>query len=134
MLLVSSFSTSTDAEAPVERSDDEPVFESAESYRIQRLTWLAVVGILVVDGALPDWLSLHFGLTPLAAALVFILSGVTSRRRGLHMQRSTWFAGALMLATAGLNFISRPDLDLSLVVILGAASIIALGILSRNPQ
>ena len=134
MLLVSSLSTSANAEARLERSDAEPVLESAESYRIQRLTWLAIVGILVVDGALPAWLSLHVGLTPLAAALVFIVSGVTRRRRGMRKQPSTWFAGALMLATAGLNFISRPDLDLSLVVIFSAVSIIALGIFRRNPK
>ena len=113
-----------DAEAPQPRS--------AGDYRIERFTWFGVVGVLVITDALPDWLSLHQGLTPLAAGLVFILSGVVRKRRGWSMPLFIWVAGTLLLVMAGFNFLSQPALDLSLVVVVFATIVITMGVFRRD--
>ncbi len=113
-------------------TDDSPASKSAEEYRIERLTWFGIVAVLVIIGVLPDWLTLHHGVTPLGAGLVIIVSGVVQRRRGWRIAFSTWLAGTLLLVIAGFNFVSRPDLDLSLAVIVVAVALITLGIFSRD--
>ena len=113
-------------------TDDSPASKSAEEYRIERLSWFGIVAVLVIIGVLPDSLTLHHGVTPLGASLVIIVSGVMQRRRGWRIEFSTWLAGMLLLAIAGFNFVSRPDLDLSLAVIVVAVTLIALGIFIRD--
>ena len=107
--------------------------KSADEYRLERLTWFGLVGVLAVTGILPDWLALHPGLTPLAAGLLLLVSGILRYRRGWRVGFSIWAAG-LLLALAGFNFLSRPDLDLSLAVIVIAGFIIAAGIFTREDQ
>lgn len=113
-------------------SDHSAASKSAEEYRIERLTWFGLVGVLVITGVLPDWLALHHGVAPLGAGTVLVISAVIRRRRGWRIGFSTWFAGTLLLVIAGFSFVSRPDLDLSLAVIVVAVTMIALGILSRD--
>ena len=113
-------------------SDSDLAPKSAAESKIERLTWFALVGILVIANTFGGWLSLHYGFTPLAAGVVLIVSGLHQYRRGWTVGYSTWIAGTLLLVTAGLSFISRPDLDLSLVVIVISAIIIALGVFTRE--
>ncbi len=105
---------------------------SAADAWLERWTWICLVGVLVVADALPESLALHAGLTPLASSLILILASVLRMRRGLPARRSSWIAGALLLVAAGVNFLSRPALDLSLLVALIAAFVIAAGILTRE--
>ena len=107
---------------------------AAATYRIERVTWFGLVGVLVVTDALPDWLALHHGVAPLAAGLVFIVSAVLLHRRGGRIPLSTWLAGTLLLALAGFAIVSRPDLDLSIVILFVAVVTIAMGIFSRGRQ
>ena len=106
--------------------------KAADEYRLERLTWFGLVGVLVVTGILPEWLALHRGFTPLAAALVLFASGNLRYRRGWRVSFSIWAGGGLSVALAGLNFVSRPDLDLSLAVIVIAVFIIAAGVFTRQ--
>ena len=108
--------------------------KSADEYRLERLTWFGLVGALAVTGILPDWLTLHPGLTPLAAGLLLLISGILRYRRGWRVGFSIWAACSLSLALAGFNFLSRPDLDLSLAVVVIAGFIIAAGIFTREEQ
>ena len=121
-----------ESEAETSSSDETAAPASADAYRIERLAWFAVVAVLVITEALPDWLALHQGVAPLAAGLVFLVAGVMLRRRAGIMRPAHWLAGALLLATAGFNFFSRPDLDLSIVAVVGAAFMIAHSIFARN--
>ncbi len=126
LLTVPSYERETSEEAEV------PQPRSTGDFRIERFTWFGVAGVLVITDVLPDWLSLHPGATPLAAGLVFIISGVARKRRGWSIPLSTWVAGALLLVMAGFNFVSRPELDQSPIVVLIAAIVIGLGIFSRD--
>ena len=109
-------------------TETAPEAKSAHEYRVERLTWFGIVGVLVITGALPEWLAFHNGMTPLATGLILILSGTLRYRRQLRVGYSTWVAGTLLLIMAGFNFLSRPELDLSLVVIVIAIIVIGLGI------
>ena len=105
---------------------------SADAYRVERLTWFGLVGILVITGVLPEWLSLHNGVTPLAAGLVLVLSSFFQYRQKHQAGLSGWVAGTLLLALACFNFFSRQDLDLSLLVIVIVVIVIALGVFTRE--
>ncbi len=111
-------------EAEAAKTDDE--------HRLERLTWFGLVGVLVVTGILPDWMTLHRGVAPLVAALVLFVSGVFRFRRGWRVSISIWAAGIALLLLAGFNFLSRPDLDLSLAVIVIAVFMIAAGVFTRE--
>ena len=106
--------------------------KSAHEHQIERLTWFGIVGVLVITGALPEWLALHNGIAPLASGLVLMLSGLLQYRRGFRVGYSTWVAGTLLLVMAGFSFLSRPNLDLSLVVIVIAIFIVGAGIFTRE--
>ncbi len=106
--------------------------KTAAEYRVERLTWFGLVGILVVSSAIPEWLALHHGVTPLLAGFLLLLSGIYQYRKGWRVGLSSWAGGIIALVLAGINFLSRPDLDLSLLVILIAVIIIALGIFTRE--
>ena len=116
------------ADANVEAAEPKP----ADEYRLERLTWFGLVGVLVVTGILPDWLPLHRGVAPLAAALVLFVSAFLRYRRGWRVSIATWAAGALLMMLAGFNFVSRPDLDLSLAVIVIAVYMIGAGVFKRE--
>lgn len=118
-------------EAAAGAGDESEALKLTEARRIERLTWFAVVVVLVVPDVLPDWLSLHYGATPLAAGLVFLVSGLMRQRVGF-MRPSIWVAGVVLLVFAGFNFVSRPDLNLSLNALLCAAAVIALSVFVRK--
>ena len=106
--------------------------KSTDEHRIERLTWFGIVGVLVVSGALPNWLTLHNGITALATGLILIFSGILQHRRGIRVAYSTWVAGTLLLVMAGFSFLSRPELDLSLLVILSAIFVVGAGVFTRE--
>ncbi len=106
--------------------------KSDDECRIERFTWFAVVGVLVITGALPSWLTLHNGVTPLATGCILMLSGFLQYRRGFRVGYLTWVAGTLLLVSAGFNFASRPDLDLSLIAIVAAIIVVGAGIFTRE--
>ena len=106
--------------------------KSEDEHRIERVTWFGIVGVLVITGALPSWLNLHFGITPLATGCILILSGFLQYRRGYRVGYTTWIAGTLLLATAGFNFLARPDLDLTLIAIVAAILVVGAGIFTRE--
>ena len=102
--------------------------KSSAELRIERLTWFGLVAALIVDGILPEWLSLHNALLPLFAGVVLIASGVYQYRQQWRVSFSTWVAGTLMLVMSGFGILERPDLDMSFVVIVLVAIVIAIGI------
>ncbi len=132
MLAFLTISAAAESEAETRAFDDTRATVSADEYRIQRRTWLGVVAVLVIADIFPDWLSPHHGVTPLAAGIVFLVSGLMRRRRGLSVRLSIWIASALLLVTAGFNFFSWPALDLSLIVVVSTAMVIALSIFGRK--
>lgn len=108
------------------------VAKTAHAYRLERLTWFGLVAVLAVTDVLPDWLALHHGAAPLAAGMVFMLAAIVQHRHGGRIPLSSWAAGTLFLVIAGFNFVSRPDLDLSIVIVVVAVVTIALGTFSRS--
>lgn len=106
--------------------------KSTDERRIERLTWFGLVGVLVLTGALPDWLRFQNGITPAATGLILLISGFLQYRRGYRVGYTTWIAGTMLLAMAGFNFLSRPELDLSLVVIVIAIVIVGAGVFTRE--
>ena len=106
--------------------------KSEDERRIERLTWFGIVGVLVMTGALPSWLTLHNGVTPLATGCILIFSGLMQYRRGFRVGYTTWVAGTLLLVAAGFNFVNRPDLDLSLLAIVAAIIVVGAGIFTRE--
>lgn len=105
-----------------------------EQYRLQRLGWFGLVGVLVVTGIAPEWLALHHGVGPLAAGLVLLAAAILEFRRAGSKTISAWVAGIFLLLIAGFNFVSRPDLDFSLLVAIVVIIVIALGIFKRDRE
>lgn len=106
--------------------------KSEDERRIERVTWFGIVGVLVITGALPSWLTLHNGVTPLATGGILIISGFLQYRRGYRVGYTTWVAGTLLLGAAGFNFVNRPDLDLTLIAIVAAILVVGAGIFTRE--
>ena len=98
------------------------------------MTWFGLVGILVVSSIMPDGIAMPNALTPLAAGLVLILSGVYQHRQKWRVHFSTWAAGILMLAMAIYNVFERPELDLSFVVIILTVIVIAIGAFTNETE
>ncbi|MCY3781086.1 MAG: hypothetical protein OXG78_12305 [Chloroflexi bacterium] len=119
-------------DAEISTHSEAPALRAADEYRLERLAWFAVVGILLVTDMLQHWLTLHHGLTPLVTGIVFLTWSITRLRRGLGISLSGWVSSALLFATAGYSFFSRPEQDLSLIVVACAATVIALGIFVRD--
>lgn len=113
-------------------TDTASELKSEEESRIERLTWFGIVGVLVITSALPIWLNLHNGIPLLATGGILILSGFAQYRRGYRVGYTTWVAGTLLLATAGFNFASRPDLDLTPLAIVAAIIVVGAGIFTRE--
>ena len=103
-----------------------------EQYRLERLSWFGLVGVLVVAGIAPDWLSLHNGVAPLAAGLVLSATALLELRRAGTKSLTRWVAGIVLLLIAGFNIFSRPELDLSLLVVVVALIVIGSGIFVRD--
>ena len=108
--------------------EETATIKSDAELRTERLTWFGLVSVLIVVGILPDWLSLHNAFIPLIAGAVLIISGVYQFRQQWRVSFSTWVAGALMIAMAVFGILERSDLDLSFVVIVLVAIVIAIGV------
>ena len=132
MLALMTVVTSSETDAEISTHSEAPALRAADESRLERLAWFAVVGILLVTDTLQSWLMLHHGLTPLAAGMVFLTWSITRLRRGLGMSPSGWVSTALLLGTAGYSFYSRPEQDMSLVVVVCAATVIAISIFVRD--
>ena len=104
--------------------------KSANELRVERMTWFGLVGILMVASIIPDGIAMPNALTPLAAGLVLVLSGIYQRRQQWRVSFSTWTAGILMLAMAIYNVFYRPELDLSFAVMILTVIVIAIGVFS----
>jgi uncharacterized membrane protein YoaK (UPF0700 family) len=102
--------------------------KSAAELRIERLTWFGLVAVLIIAGVLPEWLSLHNSILPLFAGVVLIASGIYQYRQKWRVHFSTWVAGALMLVISAIGILERPDLDVSFLVIVLVAIVIAIGV------
>ncbi len=113
-------------------ADRTPAGKSAEEYRMERLTWFALVGVLLLGNILPDWINSHHGFAPLLAGGLLFASGIYQHRRGWRVSYPTWVASTLLIVGAGFSFVSRPDLDLSLLVALVAVGVIARSIFTRT--
>ena len=109
---------------------EEPIL--AKTYaelRTERLTWFGLVGVLVVRGILPDWLALHNALVPFSAGLVLILSGIYQQRQNWRVGFPTWVAGTISIGLAIYSLLERPELDMTLPVVVVAVFVIGIGIL-----
>ena len=105
----------------------------AREYRLERLTWIGLVGILIASGLLPSSLALHKGLAPLAAGGVLLLSAALRIRRSQRGAYSSLIASLSLFALAGVNFLSRPHLDLSLLAALVVIAVIGASLTTRAP-
>ena len=108
--------------------EETPAGKTAAELRVERMTWFGLVGVMILAGVLENWLALHVALVPLGAGLTLIASGLVQLRRKWRVGFTTWLAGILLLLMAAYNIVARPDLDLSLVVILLSALVIAIGV------
>ena len=108
---------------------EEPLLaKTSAELRIERLTWFGLVAVLVTPGILPDWLTLHNALTPLLAGLVLISSGIYQHRQNWRVGFSTWVAGTIGIGIAVYSLLERPELDMTLPVVLLAVFVIGTGI------
>ena len=111
---------------------EAPPGKSAEHYRLERLSWFGLVGVLIATGTVTEWLSLQHGVTPLAAGLVLLATAILELRRSGSSAISRWVASIALLLISGFNFVSRPDLDLSLLVLVVAIVLIGSGAFKRD--
>ncbi len=106
--------------------------KSAKELRAERITWFALVAIFVVSSIIPEDTVIPNALTPMAAGIVLIISGIYQYAQKWRVHFVTWIAGTLMLVMAGYNIVNRPDLDLSFAVIILVAIVIAMGIFTNE--
>ena len=108
---------------------EEPVLaKTSAELRIERLTWFGLVGVLVIPGILPDWLTLHNALTPFFAGLALLASGMYQHRQKWRVGFSTWVAGTISIGIAIYSLLERPELDMTFPVVLLAVFVIGIGI------
>ena len=113
-------------------SESTDIRKTSAELRTERVTWFGLVGVLIAAGIVPDWLALHNAFTPMCAGLVLVASGVYQNRQKWRVGFTTWVAATLMLVMAIYNIVDRPDLDLSFVVIVMVAIVIALGVFTNE--
>lgn len=106
--------------------------KSAQEARVERITWFALVAIFIISTVIPEDTVIPNAVTPFAAGVVLIVSGIYQYMRKWRVHFVTWIAGTLMLVMAGYNIANRPDLDLSFAVILLVALVIAMGIFTNE--
>jgi len=106
--------------------------KSAKELRAERITWFALVAIFVVSSIIPEDTVVPNAVTPFAAGVVLIFSGIYQYAKKWRVHFVTWIAGTLMLVMAGYNVVNRPDLDLSFAVIILVALVIAMGIFTNE--
>lgn len=106
--------------------------KSDKELRAERLTWFALVAIFVISSIVPEDTVIPNAVTPFAAGVVLIISGIYQYAKKWRVHFITWIAGTLMLVMAGYNVFNRPDLDLSFAVIILVAVVIAMGIFTNE--
>ena len=106
--------------------------KSAGELRIERTTWFLLVAIFVFANLVPEDTAIPNAVTPFAGGMVLIISGIYQYSRKWRVNFTTWIAGTLMLVMAGYNVTTRPDLDLSFIVLILVAIVIAMGILTNE--
>lgn len=106
--------------------------KSAKELRVERMTWFALVAIFVISSIIPEGTPIPNAVTPFAGGLVLIFSGIYQYAKKWRVNFTTWIAGTLMLVMAGYNITNRPDLDLSFIVIILVAIVIAMGIFTNE--
>ena len=109
-------------------TEDTVLAKTSAELRIERLTWFGLVGVLVLPGILPGWLTPHNALTPFFAGLVLISSGIYQHRQKWRVSFSTWVAGTISFGMAIYSLLERPELDMSFPVVLLAVFVIGIGI------
>ncbi|MCY4021621.1 MAG: hypothetical protein OXG39_19635 [Chloroflexi bacterium] len=112
---------------------EEPVLaKTSAELRIERLTWFGLVAVLVIPSIAPDWLTLHNALSPLFAGFVLIASGIYQHRRRWRVGFSTWVAGTISFGIAIYSLLERPELDMTLPVVLLAVFVIGIGVFANE--
>lgn len=106
--------------------------KSAKELRVERLTWFALVAIFVISSIIPEGTPIPTAVTPFAGGMVLIISGIYQYAKKWRVSFITWIAGTLMLVMAAYNVTTRPDLDLSFMVIILVAIVIAVGIFTNE--
>lgn len=106
--------------------------KSAQELRVERITWFALVAIFIIASVIPEDTTIPNAVTPFTAGFVLIISGIYQYSRRWRVNFTTWIAGTLMLVMAGYNVANRPDLDLSFIVIVLVAMVIAVGVLTNE--
>ena len=106
--------------------------KSNQEMRVERITWFALVAIFIIANIVPDDTAIPNAVTPFAAGTVLIFSGIYQYSRKWRVNFTTWIAGTLMLVMAAYNVTNRPDLDLSFMVIILVAIVIAVGVITNE--
>lgn len=106
--------------------------KSAAELRTERLTWFALVSIFVIATIIPEDTIIPNAFTPFVAGIVLALSGIYQYMNKWRVHFITWISATLMFVMTGYNILERPDLDLSFVVIMLVALVIANGIFSKE--
>lgn len=106
--------------------------KSKQELRIERITWFGLVAIFIIGSIIPDDTTIPNAITPLAAGVILIVSGVYQYSRKWRVNFTTWIAGTLMLVMAAYSVYSRPDLDMRMIVIFLVAIVIAVGVFTNE--
>ena len=106
--------------------------KSKQELRVERITWFGLVAIFIIANIVPEDTAIPNAVTPFAAGTVLFLSGIYQYSRKWRVSFITWIAGTLMLVMGAYNVANRPDLDLSFVVIILVAVVIAVGVLTNE--
>lgn len=106
--------------------------KSAKELRVERITWFVLVAIFVIANIVPEDTVIPNALTPFLGGTVLITSGLYQYFNKWRVSFVTWIAGTLMLVMAAYNVFNRPDLDLSFMVIMLVAVVIAMGIFTNE--
>jgi hypothetical protein len=106
--------------------------KSKQELRVERITWFALVAIFIIANIVPEDTAIPNAVTPMAGGTVLLLSGIYQYSRKWRVNFTTWIAGTLMLVMGAYNIYSRPDLDLSFVVIILVAVVIAVGVFTNE--
>ena len=106
--------------------------KSQKELRVERITWFALVAIFVIASIIPEGTAIPNAVTPFIAGVILLLSGIYQYINKWRVNFTTWIAGTLMLVMGAYSVTTRPDLDLSLPVIILVAIVIAVGVFTNE--
>ena len=113
-------------------AEDPFLAKTSAELRIERLTWLGLVAVLLIPGIMPDWLSPHNALSPFFAGLALFASGIYQHRQKWRVSFSTWLAGTISFGIVMYSLLERPELDMTFPVVLLAVFVIGIGIFANE--